>query len=146
MQGQPPPSQRVQNHINSRGFQERFFPDGHHWRGGSDHGGIQVPGLQHRCQVGLATERPGPLEEGQPAAVLHEEAESFSACPKLLELFQVSTSESVLNSSLCHFSILKEQDWAWLSRVVVVVDRFYITLFSSLEQTHYAPMWFYMSD
>ena len=53
--------------------------------------------------------------------------------------------QSVLNSSLCHFSILKEQDWAWLSWVVVI-DRFYITLFSALEQTHYAPRWFYMSD
>ena len=67
---------------------------------------------------------------------------SFSAYPKLLELFY----GSVLNSSLCHFSILKEQDLAWPSRVVVVVDRFYITLFSALEQTHYAPMRFYMSD
>ena len=94
MQGQPPPSQRLQDHINSGGFQERFFPAGHHWRGGSDRGAIQVPGLQHRYQVGLATERPGPLEEGQPAAVLHEEAESFSACPKLLELFHVSTTVS----------------------------------------------------
>ena len=30
-----------------------------------------------------------------------------------------------------------------LSRVVVV-DRFYIALFSALEQTHYARMWFYL--
>ena len=30
--------------------------------------------------------------------------------------------------------------------VVVVDDRFYIALFSALEQTHYARMWFYMSD
>ena len=30
--------------------------------------------------------------------------------------------------------------------VVVVVDRCYIALFSALEQTHCARMWFYMSD
>ena len=30
--------------------------------------------------------------------------------------------------------------------VVVVVDRFYIALFSALEQTLCARMWFYMSE
>ena len=30
--------------------------------------------------------------------------------------------------------------------VVIVVDSFYITLFSALEQTHCARTWFYMSD
>ena len=29
---------------------------------------------------------------------------------------------------------------------VVTVDRFYTALFSALEQTHCARMWFYMSD
>ena len=29
---------------------------------------------------------------------------------------------------------------------IVVVDRFYIVLFSAFEQTHCARMWFYMSD
>ena len=43
----------------------------------SDRGGIQVPGLHHRRQIRLVPERPGPLAEGQPAALLHGEAEIF---------------------------------------------------------------------
>ena len=32
------------------------------------------------------------------------------------------------------------------SLIIVVSGRFYIALFSALEQTHCARMWFYMSD
>ena len=43
-----------------------------------------------------------------------------------------------------------QKQYAYLSVVVVVgvgvVDRFYIALFSTLEQTHYARMLFYTSD
>ena len=30
--------------------------------------------------------------------------------------------------------------------IIIITDRFYIALFSALEQTHCARMWFYMSD
>ena len=30
--------------------------------------------------------------------------------------------------------------------IIIIIDRFYIALFSVLEQTHCACMWFYMSD
>ena len=30
--------------------------------------------------------------------------------------------------------------------VIIIIDRFYIALFSALEQTHCARMWFYMSE
>ena len=30
--------------------------------------------------------------------------------------------------------------------IIIIVDRFYIALFSALEQTHCAHMWFYMSE
>ena len=30
--------------------------------------------------------------------------------------------------------------------IVIIIDRFYIALFSALEQTHCARMWFYMSE
>ena len=29
--------------------------------------------------------------------------------------------------------------------IIIIIDRFYIALFSALEQTHCARMWFYMS-
>ena len=30
--------------------------------------------------------------------------------------------------------------------IIIIIDRFYIALFSALEQTHCARMWFYMSE
>ena len=37
--------------------------------------------------------------------------------------------------------------WAWDCRkLFVVLDHFYVRLFSTLQQTHCASMWFYMSD
>ena len=30
--------------------------------------------------------------------------------------------------------------------IIIIINRFYIALFSALEQTHYARMWFYMSE
>lgn len=53
------------------------LPIGHHWRGGSNCEGIQVPGLHRQHQVRLVPECPGPLEEGQPAAVPYEADEAF---------------------------------------------------------------------
>ena len=37
---------------------------------------------------------------------------------------------------------------SFLSRLdlIIIIDRFYIALFSALEQTHCARMWFYMSE
>ena len=55
-------------------------------------------------------------------------------------------SESVRRpgfSCCISLSILLLEVW---SVVVVVVDRFYIVLFSVLEQTHCTRMWFYMSE
>ena len=49
---------------------------------------------------------------------------SFSVCPKLLELFQKSTVESVVTfNSLCHFGGLKEQDTARLSKITKTASR-----------------------
>ena len=33
----------------------------------------------------------------------------------------------------------------WPCVIIIIIDRFYIALFSALEQTHCARMWFYMS-
>ena len=33
-----------------------------------------------------------------------------------------------------------------LTSDIIIIDRFYIALFSALEQTHCARMWFYMSE
>ena len=33
-----------------------------------------------------------------------------------------------------------------VSVIIIIIDRFYIALFSALEQTHCARMWFYMSE
>ena len=30
--------------------------------------------------------------------------------------------------------------------IIIIIDRFYIALFSAFEQTHCARMWFYMSE
>ena len=30
--------------------------------------------------------------------------------------------------------------------IIIIIDRFYIALFSAVEQTHCARMWFYMSE
>ena len=35
---------------------------------------------------------------------------------------------------------------AMTGTVVIYIDRFYIALFSALEQTHCARMWFYISE
>ena len=49
---------------------------------------------------------------------------SFSVCPKLLELFYMSTVESVVTfNSLCHFGGLKEQDKARLSKITKTASR-----------------------
>ena len=41
-----------------------------------------IPGLRYRLKAELIPERPGPLEEGQPAAVLHEETEVLQRLPQ----------------------------------------------------------------
>ena len=84
-----------------------------HW----DRRGIQV-GDRRGLQVGLVSECLGPPEKGQPAATSVKKLKSFSVCPKLLELFYMSTVESVVTfNSLCHFGGLKEQDKARLSKI-----------------------------
>ena len=30
--------------------------------------------------------------------------------------------------------------------IIIIIDRFYIALFSALEQAHCARLWFYMSE
>ena len=34
----------------------------------------------------------------------------------------------------------------WNIIIVIIIDRFYIALFSAREHTHCARMWFYMSE
>ena len=33
-----------------------------------------------------------------------------------------------------------------VTTTIIIIDRFYIALFSAVEQTHCARMWFYMSE
>ena len=36
--------------------------------------------------------------------------------------------------------------WNIFTHIIIIVDRFYIALFSAVEQTHCARMWFYISE
>ena len=47
---------------------------------------------------------------------------------------------------LTYFGICSSPRVVVVVVVVVVVDRFYMALFSVLEQTHCARMWYYMSE
>ena len=41
------------------------------------------------------------------------------------------------------------KDWTTFTNthfIIIIIDRFYIALFSAVEQTHCARMWFYMSE
>ena len=37
-------------------------------------------------------------------------------------------------------------EWGTIIIIIIIIDRFYMALFSALEQTHCARMWFYMTE
>ena len=50
------------------------------------------------------------------------------------------------NASRFH-NYIKSSVWWWgVGKVIIIIDRFYIALFSAFEQTHCAREWFYMNE
>ena len=83
---------------------------------------MSIPGLQHRCRVGLVPERHGPLEEGQPVAVLHEEAEVIQHMSQVAgTVLQV---HSVVSGDIQQrLSLQQKRDKARLSKVTNTASR-----------------------
>ena len=78
---------------------------------------------------------------------------SVVACRKIVSKIEFSNRTPPLTRNV---SWIKQRDAEKLSlvvflplrrfRLIIIIDRFYIALFSAFEQTHCARMWFYMSQ
>ena len=53
----------------------------------------------------------------------------------------INAVQNVLMEEVCLSLSLSFESW-----IIIIIDRFYIALFSAPEQTHCARMWFYMRE
>ena len=97
-------------------------------------------------QVQCCSDYYGPCGPGRPPRLSH------SSWALTLSKFNVARTimDRVAQDGHLDFHTAPEL-WHWASSmllyvVVVVVDHFYIALISAFERTHWARMWFYMSD
>ena len=62
------------------------------------------------------------------------------------KIFQDELSNAVQNVLMEEVCLSVSLSLSFESWIIIIIDRFYIALFSAPEQTHCARMWFYMRE